>query len=84
MGSDEPDSSPVRPAPATSAERWDELVRQLVIERFGSSSPNRTSGGSARSVATGSASSIGTRSVVPPAGDQVEPGITTPIPRRSR
>ncbi len=83
MESDEPDASPVRPAPATSAERWDELVRQLVIERFGSSCQNLTGGGSARGVATGSASSIGTRPGLPAAGDQVDPGITTPIPWRA-
>lgn len=83
MESDDTASTPVQPAPATSAERWDELVRQLVIERFGSSSQNRAGGGSAPGVANGSASSIGTRSVVPPAGDQVDPGIATPIPRRS-
>ena len=83
METDEADSTVGRPAPATSAEKWDELVRQLLIERFGSSPCNPTVG-YPQNVSTGFTLSTGIRSDISPSGDQVHPEITTRTPRRSR
>ena len=83
METDETDSTAGRPAPATSTEKWDELVRQLLIERFGSSPQNPT-GGYPLTVATSFTLSTGTRSGASPLGDRVHPEITTRTPRRSR
>jgi len=83
MENDETASSPVQPALPTSGEGWDELLRQLLIERFGHSSQNVTGGGYAPAIATGCVLSTVPRSVVPPSGDQVHPAITARTSRRS-
>ena len=82
MENEETASCPVRPGlAATSGERWDELVRQLLIERFGTSSRNVTSSGVAPLVVIGSGLSTLAKSAVSPFGDQVHPATTPRAPR---
>lgn len=83
MDTGETDSKAGPPAAATSAEKLAELVRQLLIERFGSP-PHNPTGNYPQTVASGFTLSTGTRSGVSPSGDQVHPEITTRTPRRSR